>query len=114
MENGGLLILGLIQLSTAITMFLSVNQTHIFGIVTLPRNFSIYRYMLTALWMSVSIVYFAGAFSPVFTKGASLLAVINVLLEIIGYWMSNLPRRFQIQATIVMVTLGIWSGSSLL
>lgn len=112
MGQFGLLLLGIIQLGTGISMFFSVGKKHIFGIATLPKQYSTYRYMLTSLWISVSFMYFIGAINPVFTMGASLLAIINVLLEIGGYWLSKLPRWYQISGTIVMALAGFMSGSA--
>ncbi|PLS18033.1 hypothetical protein CVD28_10175 [Bacillus sp. M6-12] len=94
--------MSIIQLGTGISMFFSVNKKRIFGIDTLPKQLSTYRYMLTALWISVGLVYFFGFNNPVFTMGTALLAIINTMLEILGYWLSKLPRWYQVCGTIIM------------
>ncbi|WP_186786158.1 hypothetical protein [Paenibacillus agilis] len=47
------------------------------------------------------------AFYEPFAPGAAVLAVMNVLLEVIFYWKSPFPRSYQIVAATIMSTLGI-------
>jgi len=102
-----LIIVGLIQLITSFLMFFSNRQTgnSIYGVNThienLNSNQSIFRYMLCALWFSVSVVYFVGAFNSKFTSGASLLAALNMTLEVIGYWAGHAPKWVSVGGTIV-------------
>lgn len=56
MTNFGLLLMALIQFGTAAAMYFSVNLSHIYGIRTLTRDLSVYRYLLTALWLSVGLL----------------------------------------------------------
>jgi hypothetical protein len=109
-----LLILGVIQLFTAIAMFFSYTQpvNTFYGISAphvenLNRNQSIFRYMLTALWFSVSVIYFVGATNAKFTSAACLLAVLNTVLEVVGYWAGKLPRWISIGMTIVFGAIAI-------
>jgi hypothetical protein len=86
MISFGLLLLGLIQIVTGISSFFSSSKDEIFGVKTLKADLSVHRYMLTSLWISVGIIYLLGAFNRSFTLTASLLGVLNVAFEIIGYW----------------------------
>ncbi|MGL5641509.1 MAG: hypothetical protein ACRDDM_04530 [Paraclostridium sp.] len=86
MISFGLLLLGVTQIVTGISMFISSYKEDIFGIKTLKGDLSIYRYMLTSLWISVGIIYLIGAFSKNFALAASLLGILNVIFEVIGYW----------------------------
>jgi hypothetical protein len=108
MTNTGLLLMSLIQLGTGVTALFSVNQSYVWGIRTLPREFSTYRYMLTALWLSVGLFYLIGAFSEKMAPGAGLLALINAALEIGGYWLSPLPMWYKRLGTGVMGLVGLW------
>lgn len=86
LQSIGLLLLGIIQLGTCITMLFFPKYADQFGIPALTGKLSIYRYMLSSLWLSVAIVYFLGAFNPAFTLLASILGVLNAAGEIAGYW----------------------------
>ncbi|MCY0901604.1 MAG: hypothetical protein OWU32_05375 [Firmicutes bacterium] len=110
----GLLLLGLVQATTAITVLMSVKKPSMWGIATLPESLSIYRYMLTALWLSVASLYVMGAFDVAFYAGATWLAIINVGLEIVGYWKGRLPGWYQWLGTVVMGGLGLWCLISVL
>lgn len=107
-----LIIVGVIQLTTAILVFFSNRQTGttIYGIHTQIENLnnkqSIFRYMLCALWTSVGVVYFVGAFDSKFTSCACLLAALNLTLEVIGYWAGHAPNWVCIGGTVVF---GIFS-----
>ncbi|GEN32698.1 hypothetical protein [Aneurinibacillus danicus] len=111
MINIGLLLLGFIQLFTAIITFM--NKSSLFGIAPLPKELSHYRYMLTSLWISVGIIFIMGSWNSVIAPGAALLAVINVILEVVFYWKSDFPKWYTILGTIVMGGLGIWSSFSI-
>jgi hypothetical protein len=93
-----LLILGIIQLLTALAMFFSYKQkgNSFYGVnapdvENLNEKQSIFRYMLSGLWLAVSMIYFVGAFNQNFTSAACLLAVMNTSLEVIGYWLGKIP-----------------------
>ncbi len=106
MPNYGLLLLGIIQIVTAIMIFASVRRPTLAGIATLPYVLSNYRYMLTALWLSVGITFVSGAFHEAIAPGAVLLGVVNVVLEIVGYWTAVLekllPRWYAALSTLGM------------
>lgn len=86
MISYGLLLLGVIQIFTAFSTFFSYTKDEIFGIRTLKDDMAVHRYMLTSLWISVGVIYLLGAFYNTFTVTALLLGIINITLEIIGYW----------------------------
>lgn len=94
-NNWGLLSLGIIQIGTAVIIFISVYNTTLFGITTLPRSFSHYRYMLTALWITVCGIFVVGTFNRAIESGAVMLAVVNAVMEIAGYWMGVRDRLYR-------------------
>ncbi|TSI03940.1 hypothetical protein [Lysinibacillus sp. BW-2-10] len=109
-----LLLLGLIQFLTAFAMFFSYQQkgNSFYGVKApnvenLNEKQSIFRYMLSGLWLSVSIIYFVGAFNPNFTSAACLLAVMNTSLELVGYWLGRIPRWIPIGGTFVFGAIAI-------
>ncbi|MHC1683383.1 MAG: hypothetical protein AB6733_10585 [Clostridiaceae bacterium] len=107
----GLFILGIIQIVTGISMFLSAYKDEMFGVKTLKGSLSLYRYMLTSLWISVGIIYLAGAFINIFTIAALSLGVMNVVFEIIGYWTGFMGNKkywwYPYAGTLVMGIPGV-------
>lgn len=110
MLSWGLFWLGFVQIGNGMIMLFAANRLPFFGPYTLPERMSIYRYMLSALWVSVGTVYLVGSWNASITAGATLLAVINVFLEIVAYVKSGLPKVYVLVAVIVMGCLGLWSG----
>ena len=108
----GLVLIGAIQIFTAISTLFSYKTRSILGIPTLRDDYSLYRYMLTALWLSVGIVYLVGASNSRVIFGAALLAIFNSIFEIVGYWNSKLPLWYKNLATfgmllpIIFITVG--------
>ncbi len=106
MPNYGLLLLGIIQIATASMIFASVRRPTLAGIATLPYVLSNYRYMLTALWLSVGITFLLGALNEAVAPGAVLLGAVNAVLEIVGYWTAVLkkllPRWYAALSTLGM------------
>lgn len=108
----GLVFIGAIQIFTAISTLFSNKTGSILGIPTLRGDFALYRHMLTALWLSVGIIYLVGAFNSRVIFGASLLAILNSIFEIVGYWNSKLPLWYKNLATfgmllpIIFITVG--------
>ena len=49
----------------------------------------------------MSVVYFVGATNPKFTAAASLLAVCNTILEVVGYWAGRTPGWVSVGGPIV-------------
>lgn len=87
MISSGLLLLGVIQTGTGLTALFSYKKDEMFGVKTLKGDLAVHRYMLVSLWLSVGILYLLGAFYQTFTLAALVLGIINVLFEIIGYWL---------------------------
>lgn len=115
MYNWGLLLLGTIQIGTALMIYVSVYKAAFFEIAALPASLSHYRYMLTALWLSVGAVYVVGAFNRDIAPGAVLLGAVNTTLEIIGYWMGVraglMPAWYAVISTLTIggtMALSIW------
>ncbi len=110
-DNWGLLFLGIIQIGTGLLIFSKKND--FFGVAALPSSLSHYRYMLTSLWVSVGFVYAVGAFANVIEPGAVLLAIVNVILEVAGYWMAArsgiMPKSYAALSTLIMGTAGLLS-----
>ncbi len=106
MRNWGLLLLGIVQIGTALLVFTSVYTPTLSEIGALPYALSHYRYMLTALWISVGSVYVIGAFRRVIAPGAVLLGLFNATLEILGYWIgvreSLIPIWYAALSTLTM------------
>lgn len=100
-------ILAGIQIFTGLSMFFSSKQDEIIGIKMLTKELSIFRYLLSSLWISVSVIYVLGVFDKAFFMGATILGIVNIVLEIISYWagfgkMRNLPKWYPWVGTIVM------------
>lgn len=89
----GLIILGIIQIFTAISVLTTTTEKETFGLRMLIKEQSIFRYLLTSLWLTVSIIYFIGAFNWEYFKAASLMAIVNIILEIISYWVGFIKNR---------------------
>lgn len=104
----GLIILALIQSFTGISMFFSSKKDEVLGIKTLARELSIFRYLLSSLWISVSVIYMLGVLNSEYFMGATVLGVVNISLEIISYWAGfsknrNMPKWYPPIATVVMM-----------
>lgn len=103
----GLIILAVIQIATAITIFFSSKQDEMFGMKMLTKELSIFRYLLSSLWISVSVIYVLGALNTAYFMGATTLGIVNIILEVISYWAGFSKNRNMIKyyppiATIVM------------
>lgn len=103
----GLGILALIQIFTGLSMFFSAKEEKLLGIRTLSKELSIYRYCLTSLWFSVSIIYILGIFNIEYYLAAVTLGIINITFEILSYWGNlknkGLPKWYPLAGTLVMV-----------
>ena len=104
----GLIILAVIQIFTGINIFISKKEK-ILGIKMLTDELSIFRYLLSSLWISVSVIYVLGIFNTEYFIGATILGIVNIVLEIISYWAGfsknkNLPKWYAPVGTIVMGT----------
>lgn len=105
--NIGLIILGIIQIITAIMFLTATKKDEILGLKVLTKDLSVYRYLLSSLWISVSLIYLLGAFNTAYFIGATTLGIVNIILEIISYWAGfsknkNLPKWYPPFGTIVM------------
>ena len=103
----GLAILASIQIYTSISMFFSSRKDEILGIKTLSEDMSIFRYLLSSLWISISVLYILGVFSSTYFIGASVVGIVNITLEIICYWVGfsknrKIPKWYPPVGTIVM------------
>lgn len=103
----GLIILAIIQIITSISIFSSSKKDEILGIKMLTKELSIYRYLLSSLWLSVSVIYVFGVFNTVYFNGAITLGIVNIVLEILSYWAGfsknkNIPKWYPPVGTIVM------------
>jgi hypothetical protein len=103
----GLIIIAVIQIATAITLFSSSKQDEMFGMKMLTKELSIFRYLLSSLWISVSVIYVLGALNSAYFMGATTLGIVNIVLEIISYWAGFSKNRNMIKyyppiSTIVM------------
>lgn len=70
----GLVVLAIIQICTAISAFTLTKKDEMYGMKLLIKEYSIYRYLLTNLWISVSVIYLLGAFSSAYYGGATILS----------------------------------------
>jgi len=105
----GLIILAFIQIFTGLSMFFSSREDEILGIKTLGKELSLFRYLLSSLWISVSVIYVLGAFNTTYFMGASVLGIVNIILEIISYWAGfsknrNMPKWYPPVASLLMAT----------
>lgn len=105
--NIGLITLSIIQIITAIMFLASSKKDEILGMKVLTKELSVYRYLLSSLWISVSLIYLLGAFNTAYFIGATTLGIVNIILEIISYWAGfsknkNLPKWYPPVGTIVM------------
>lgn len=107
----GLILLALIQLTTALTILIKPSQSESFGIAPLNHQQRIYRYLLGSLWLSVTCIYVLGTFESEFRKGALILGIMNVFLEVLSYWIGFRDNRktksFPIWGTMAMGIPGI-------
>lgn len=115
----GLIILAVIQIATSITIFFSSKQDEMFGMKMLTKELSIFRYLLSSLWISVSVIYILGAVNPVYFMGETTLGIVNIVLEIISYWAGfgenrNMNKYYSYFSTIVMAIPLILIVSNLL
>ena len=99
----GLIILAIIQIFTGINIFISKKEK-ILGMKMLTDELSIFRYLLSSLWISVSVIYVLGALNTAYFMGATILGIVNIILEIISYWAGFSKNRNMIKyyPTIVM------------
>lgn len=88
-----LTLLAIIQVVTLLTILFSKNEKELFNIKMLPKELSIFRYLLASLWMSVSIIYILGVIKYDYFNVAKTLALINISLEIISYWCGYFKNR---------------------
>ncbi len=103
----GLIFLATIQIITGISMFFSNKKVEMLGIKTLAGEQSIFRYLLSSLWISVSVIYVLGALNTIYFMGAAVLGIVNISLEIVSYWIGfsknrNIPKWYPPVGTMVM------------
>jgi len=103
----GLIILAIIQVITSIALFSSSKKDEMFGMKMLTKELSIFRYILSSLWISVSVIYILGAWNTEYFKAATILGIVNIVLEIISYWAGfkknkNMLKYYPPLSTIVM------------
>lgn len=103
----GLIILAAIQIYTSISMLFSSRKDEILGIKTLSEDMSIFGYLLSSLWLSVSVIYVLGILNPAYLMGAVVLGIVNITLEIVCYWGGfsknrKIPKWYPPVGTIVM------------
>lgn len=104
-HNWGLLLLGAVQIGTGLMVY--SKKTELFSARPFPDSLSAYRYMLTALWLSIGVFYLAGAFYSLIEPGAVLLGLLNAALESIGYWTSARSRLIPVSyAALATLTMG--------
>lgn len=86
--NWGLLLIGAIQIATAGLAVFGGRQGPVAGIATLPPEFSFYRHLLVALWISVGTIYCLSAFQRGWWTPAVVLALCNAMAESTAYWLA--------------------------
>lgn len=80
-----LIILSIIQISTAISA-VATSWTELIGLKTLNGDFAVYKYVISSLYFSVGVLYLIGAINLEYRKAALLIACVDVILEIISFW----------------------------
>lgn len=81
-----LLILGLIQVGTAIFFMLPDFIVEAFGFKTVSMDLSVYLYVVCALYFSLGVLYIMGAIMTKIRLSALVIACINIPLEVVSYW----------------------------
>jgi hypothetical protein len=81
-----LLILAIIQISTALGMVLTLIWPNIYTLKTLQNDLSIYCFVLASLYAALGILYLLGSVNDKHRDTALIIACINIPLEILSYW----------------------------
>jgi hypothetical protein len=81
-----LLILGIMQIFTAVLMLISSLVPEFAGIRTLGSDLSLYRYLFFSLYLCIAILFLVGAVNKDCRKAALLIACIDLPLELISAW----------------------------
>lgn len=86
-----LVILGVIQLGTAIFFMLPNFIVEAIGFKTVPRELSVYLYVVCSLYFSIGVLYIIGAVKTEVKFSALVIVCIDIPLEVLSYF-AGFPR----------------------
>lgn len=81
-----LIILGIIQIGTAIFFMLPDFIVEPLGFKTVGLELSVYRYVVCTLYLSVGVLYIMGALVVQIRFYTLVIACIDIPLELLSYW----------------------------
>jgi hypothetical protein len=81
-----LMLLGVIQVGTAIFFMLPDFMIETFGFKTVGLELSVYQYVVCSLYFSLGVLYIMGALIEEIRFSALVIVCIDIPLEILSYW----------------------------
>lgn len=86
-----LVILGVIQIGTAIFFMLPNFIIQAVGFITVPEELDVYLYVVCSLYFSVGVLYIIGAFITEVKFSALIIVCVDIPLEAVSYF-AGFPR----------------------
>jgi hypothetical protein len=81
-----LIILGIIQIGTAVFFMLPDFIVEAVGFKTVKLELSVYQYVICSLYFSLGVLYILGAFIAEIRFSALVIVCIDIPLEVLSYW----------------------------
>jgi hypothetical protein len=80
-----LIVLGIIQIGTAIFFMLPDNIVETIGFITVKSELLVYLYVICSLYFSLGVLYLMGALMAEVRFPALIIACIDIPLEVLSY-----------------------------